>query len=64
MPEADFCPRVVAESGEILSNAPVNCEYRHLVVACGPIGAAAAPGQFFQLLCPAPAGRLRSFAGR
>jgi dihydroorotate dehydrogenase electron transfer subunit len=53
MPEVAFCPRVAAETGEILSNALVNAEYRHLVVACGPLAAAAAPGQFFQLLCPA-----------
>jgi dihydroorotate dehydrogenase electron transfer subunit len=54
--EASFCPRVAEERAEILSNALVNSEYRHLVVACGRLAAAAAPGQFFQLLCPASSG--------
>ena len=34
----------------------VNAEYRHLVVGCSAVAAAAQPGQFFQLLCPHPAG--------
>lgn len=45
-------PTVVAEKTEVLINAPVNDEYMHLVVRCGDESAAAAPGQFFQLLCP------------
>jgi dihydroorotate dehydrogenase electron transfer subunit len=56
MPDAAFRPHVVAEQAEVLSNAPVNSEYRHLVVACGALAASAAPGQFFQLLCPASDG--------
>ena len=34
----------------------VNAEYRHLVVDCSEAAATAQPGQFFQLLCPQPAG--------
>jgi dihydroorotate dehydrogenase electron transfer subunit len=34
----------------------VNAEYRHLVVDCSEVAASAQPGQFFQLLCPHPAG--------
>jgi dihydroorotate dehydrogenase electron transfer subunit len=56
-----FAPSVAAEQAEILSNAPVNSEYRHLVVACGSIAASAAPGQFFQLLCPASPGNAPFF---
>jgi dihydroorotate dehydrogenase electron transfer subunit len=47
-----FAPSVVSEIGKVLSNEEVNAEYRHLVVRCGPVSAAAQPGQFFQLLCP------------
>lgn len=47
---------VVAELAEIVSHEAVNSEYRHLVLSCGPEAAAAMPGQFFQLLCPQPAG--------
>jgi dihydroorotate dehydrogenase electron transfer subunit len=43
---------VVGESATVVSNAGVNAEYRHLVVACSAASAAAVPGQFFQLLCP------------
>jgi dihydroorotate dehydrogenase electron transfer subunit len=56
-----FCPTVAAEEAEVLSNAPVNSEYRHLVVACGALAAAAAPGQFFQLLCPVSSGNAPFF---
>jgi len=51
-----FRPRVPEEKVEVVSNAPVNGEYRHLVVACSELAAAAAPGQFYQLLCPSPPG--------
>jgi dihydroorotate dehydrogenase electron transfer subunit len=54
--EPGFYPRVAEERAEILSNALVNTEYRYLVVACSSLAAAAAPGQFFQLLCPASSG--------
>src|SRR3954454_20760108 len=47
-----FAPSVVGEVAEVLSNGAVNAEYRHLVVRCGEVAAAAQPGQFFQLLCP------------
>ena len=45
-------PSVVAELAEVVSHAAMNAEYRHLVVKCGAQAANAAPGQFFQLLCP------------
>jgi dihydroorotate dehydrogenase electron transfer subunit len=51
-----FRPKAVAERAEILSNASINSEYRHLTVRCTSLAASAAPGQFFQLLCPAPPG--------
>jgi dihydroorotate dehydrogenase electron transfer subunit len=51
-----FQPRAAEERAEILSNALVNNEYRHLAVACSAVASAAAPGQFYQLLCPAPPG--------
>ncbi|MGN6095364.1 MAG: dihydroorotate dehydrogenase electron transfer subunit [Bosea sp. (in: a-proteobacteria)] len=47
---------VVAELAEVVRNEPVNAEYRHLVVSCSEAAAQALPGQFFQLLCPQPAG--------
>ena len=47
---------VVAEPAEVLANDEVNKEYRHLVVRCGDVSASAAPGQFFQLLCPQTGG--------
>jgi dihydroorotate dehydrogenase electron transfer subunit len=47
---------VVAELAEVVANDSVNAEYRHLVVGCSEAAASAAPGQFFQLLCPLPAG--------
>ena len=51
-----FRPSVVAELAEVVANTPVNAEYRHLVVACSETAATGVPGQFFQLLCPQPAG--------
>ncbi|ACA17424.1 Oxidoreductase FAD-binding domain protein [Methylobacterium sp. 4-46] len=47
---------IVAELAEVVVNRTVNAEYRHLVVRCGAEAAGAAPGQFFQLLCPHPPG--------
>ncbi len=49
-------PSVVAEVGKVVANRPVNAEYRHLVVDCSEVAASARAGQFFQLLCPHPAG--------
>ncbi|CAN5307332.1 dihydroorotate dehydrogenase electron transfer subunit [soil metagenome] len=49
---APWAPSVVGEIAEVISNDPVNAEYRHLVVRCGAVSASAQPGQFFQLLCP------------
>ncbi|WP_260987705.1 dihydroorotate dehydrogenase electron transfer subunit [Roseomonas gilardii] len=51
-----FRPRAAEERAEVISNLAVNGEYRHLVVACSELAATAAPGQFYQLLCPAPSG--------
>jgi dihydroorotate dehydrogenase electron transfer subunit len=45
---------VVAELAQVIANEAVNAEYRHLLVLCGDEAAQAAPGQFFQLLCPSP----------
>lgn len=47
---------IAAELCEVLANTAVNTEYRHLVVKCGRPATDAMPGQFFQLLCPQPAG--------
>lgn len=58
---APFVPRVTAERAAVLSNDLVNSEYRRLVVATGPLAASAAPGQFFQLLCPAAPGNAPFF---
>jgi dihydroorotate dehydrogenase electron transfer subunit len=56
VPATSFRPRVPEEQVEVVSNALVNGEYRHLVVACSDLAAAAVPGQFYQLLCPSPPG--------
>jgi dihydroorotate dehydrogenase electron transfer subunit len=53
---AAFHPSVAEEQVAVLSNALVNGEYRHLVVSTTPLAASAAPGQFYQLLCPQPPG--------
>ena len=53
---APWTASVVAELAEVIVNASVNAEYRHLVVGCSEAAAKGAPGQFFQLLCPQPAG--------
>ncbi len=55
-PRAPWKPSIVAEVARVVANAAVNAEYRHLVVDCSEIAASAQPGQFFQLLCPHPAG--------
>ena len=55
-PAARWKASVVAELAEVIGNDPVNAEYRHLVVSCSAEAAKALPGQFFQLLCPQPAG--------
>jgi dihydroorotate dehydrogenase electron transfer subunit len=47
---------ITAELATVLANTAVNAEYRHLVVDCSEVAARAQPGQFFQLLCPHPAG--------
>src|SRR5436190_21033987 len=47
---------IAAQLAEVIANTTVNEEYRHLIVRCGRPATDAAPGQFFQLLCPQPAG--------
>jgi dihydroorotate dehydrogenase electron transfer subunit len=44
--EETLCP--------VVAHDWVNDEYKHLVVKATPKALAAAPGQFFQLLCPSP----------
>lgn len=39
---------------EILSHEWVNAEYKHLIVRASPKSLATRPGQFFNMLCPAP----------
>lgn len=51
-----FRPRAAEEQMQVVSNAVVNGEYRHLIVSCSKLAASAAPGQFYQLQCPAPPG--------
>jgi dihydroorotate dehydrogenase electron transfer subunit len=53
---ASWKASVTAELANVVANTPVNAEYRHLVVDCSEVAACAQPGQFFQLLCPHPAG--------
>src|SRR6201996_4395526 len=55
-PHAPWKPSIVAELAMVVANTAVNAEYRHLVVDCSEVAASAQPGQFFQLLCPHPAG--------
>jgi dihydroorotate dehydrogenase electron transfer subunit len=52
-----FHPRIAEERMEVVSNAFINGEYRHLVVSCSKLAASAAPGQFYQLQCPKPSDR-------
>lgn len=47
---------VTRQAALVLAHAAVNAEYRHLVLRTDAAAAAARPGQFFQLLCPAPPG--------
>jgi dihydroorotate dehydrogenase electron transfer subunit len=54
--ETVWQPKAVSEEGAVVSNRALNNEYRHLILSCGPVCAGALPGQFFQLLCPQPAG--------
>jgi dihydroorotate dehydrogenase electron transfer subunit len=49
-------PSIVAELAKVVANTAVNAEYRHLIVDCSEVAASARAGQFFQLLCPHPAG--------
>jgi len=51
-----FRPRAAEEQMQVVSHAVVNGEYRHLIVSCSKLAASAAPGQFYQLQCPAPPG--------
>ncbi len=55
-PEARPVGSAAEQCAEVVSNALINAEYRHLVVRAAPPATDAAPGQFFQLLCPATPG--------
>src|SRR6201986_77313 len=55
-PQLPWKPSIVAELAKVVANTAINAEYRHLVVDCSQVAASAQPGQFFQLLCPHPAG--------
>ncbi len=55
-PGSAWSASVAAEQAEVLANTAINAEYRHLVVKCGRPAVDAVAGQFFQLLCPQPAG--------
>jgi dihydroorotate dehydrogenase electron transfer subunit len=55
---AAFRPSVAEEQVTVLSNTIVNGEYRHLIVTTSPLAASAAPGQFYQLLCPQTSGEI------
>ena len=52
----DPSPAIPAEEtlARIISNDWVNAEYKHLIVQGSPRSLNAKPGQFFNLLCPAP----------
>lgn len=56
LPGGAWSASITAELAEVVHNTAVNPEYRHLLVRCSPTAARAASGQFFQLLCPQPAG--------
>ena len=56
LPGGEWSAGIAAELAEVLANTTVNTEYRHLMVKCGQPAIDAVPGQFFQLLCPQPAG--------
>lgn len=56
LPGGEWSAGIAAELAEVLANTAVNTEYRHLVVKCGRPAIDARAGQFFQLLCPQPAG--------
>jgi dihydroorotate dehydrogenase electron transfer subunit len=55
-PEARPVGSATEQCATVVSNALVNAEYRHLVLHAVAPATGAAPGQFFQLLCPAPPG--------
>jgi dihydroorotate dehydrogenase electron transfer subunit len=55
-PEARPLGSATEQCAEVVANTPVNLEYRHLVLRAAPPATDAAPGQFFQLLCPAAPG--------
>jgi dihydroorotate dehydrogenase electron transfer subunit len=53
---APWKPTIVAELAQVIAHDALNAEYRHLRLSCSAEAAQAAPGQFFQLLCPHPPG--------
>jgi dihydroorotate dehydrogenase electron transfer subunit len=61
-PAADLRPEdrpagsAAEQAASVVAHVAVNAEYRHLVLQAAAPATDAAPGQFFQLLCPAPPG--------
>ncbi|HUB14700.1 MAG TPA: dihydroorotate dehydrogenase electron transfer subunit [Acetobacteraceae bacterium] len=53
-PDACPAPSAAEQAATVIAHTAVNAEYRHLVLRAAPPATAAAAGQFFQLLCPAP----------
>ena len=52
-PDARPTGSAAEQSATVAANTLVNPEYRHLILRAVPPATGAAPGQFFQLLCPA-----------
>lgn len=45
-------PPVTEQVAQVVSNTPVNSEYRHMAVSLGPRSRVGSAGQFFHILCP------------
>ncbi len=54
--EPQRSPEIPAEESitEVISNAWVNDEYKHLITTASPKALKTKPGQFFNILCPSP----------
>jgi dihydroorotate dehydrogenase electron transfer subunit len=55
-PEERPTGSVAEQAAKVVAHTAVNAEYRHLVMQAVAPATDAMPGQFFQLLCPAPPG--------
>ena len=56
LPEDRPAGSAAEQAASVVAHVAVNAEYRHLVLQAAAPATEAAPGQFFQLLCPAPPG--------